>query len=202
MSRKLSKGIRITRLIALAMVAAPEPISTAVGIFILGVLTIPMLLLRRQNNRKALYLRHMLSEYANKYRPFGFGIGYKPITSANLPYRFSEPLYSNKKKSTTSPAPATLTSISPRATPVLHVFDRDLVSKRFEKRNSQRGFEGYYGRNLKVETQTPIFHTIDRSSYVKRFDNGGSRVGYVGYWGRQSYNDIKSTRYVAIKSLN
>ena len=204
MNRKLTRGIRITRIVALAMVAAPEPISTAIGLFILGILTIPMLLLRRQNNQKALYLRHILSEYANNYRPFGLGIGYKPITSASLPYRFGEPQFNNKTKSTVSHAPVKSKSISiNQPTPtVFHVFDRQLVSKQFDNRNYRHGLEGYYGRNSNVEIKPPVFHPIDRSPYAKRFDSGGSHVGYVGYWGRQSHIDIKPTRSTTVKSLN
>jgi hypothetical protein len=202
MNRKLTKGIRITRIVALAMVAAPEPISTALGLCILGVLTIPMLLLRRQNIRRKLYLRHILTEYASSYRPFGFGIGYKPATSASLPYRFGEPQFKTKPNPTVSKIPVRSTYIYSPATTVYHAFDRESALKRFANNESRSTFEGYYGRNDKMETKPAVFHTFDRSSTTRQYDSGGSRAGYVGYWGRLSYIDIKPTHIAAVKLLN
>jgi hypothetical protein len=202
MNRKLIKGIRITRVVALAMIAVPEPISTALGICVLGVLTIPSLLLRRQNTQQKLYLRHILTEYAHSYRPFGFGMGYKPTTSASLPYRFGEPLFNTQAKSTITPVPVKPTSISPPATTVFHVFDRELVSKRFANSDSRDGFEGYYGRNTNAEIKTPVYHTFDRTSTTRRYDNGGSRIGYVGYWGHQSFIEIKPVHHTAMQLVN
>ncbi len=202
MNRKLTRGIRITRIVALAMVAAPEPVSTALGLGILGILTIPMLILRRQNARTKLYLRRILTEYAHTYRPFGFGMGYIPTTSTSLPYRFKEPLYNIKEKPNISPLSEISTNTRPQVKAVYHSFDRELALKRLEKMNSQQSIERSYIPIPQADIKQPIHHTFDRVLAAERFNNGGSRTGYVGYWGRRSYIEVKPVYHSTAMSLN
>lgn len=196
MKRKLIKGIRITRIIALTMIAAPEPVSTVLGICILFGLMGPSLVLRHQEVRRKAYLRHIIKEYTQTYRPFGFGIGYKPTTSANLPYRFGKPIYNKIVKSSNQDESPWFQNITSEHTPIFHAFNRDIILKRFISDNPQYHFEGRQNHQSAEKERLPVYHSFYRTSSMQSSDKGGSRYGFVGYWGKQSFVEIKPDRKI------
>ncbi len=155
MQGKLLKGI------GLALIALPEPLTTAIGA---GLITVSFVVTRLRENKKRKYVRRILGEYLNTYRPFGYGMNYVPVTSAELPYRTSKPLYRLQTGNGTNHNPVS----SVRQTVVKPV--------RFAPR-AELG-----------EIESPsIFHQLDQRAVAKRYtDTGGQRASFVGYWGRQA----------------
>ncbi len=144
MSGNLLKGI------GLALIAMPEPFTTPFGV---GLVAAAWALSRHQESQRKAYARHLLGEYLHTYRPFGYGIGSRVATSANLPYRQKEPLYhadgnhgSIEKSGATHQA---FHSVAPRV--VHHVFDRATALRRHDNGGSRRGFEGYWGRQTRLD---------------------------------------------------
>ena len=143
MKGKLLRGMGI------ALIAMPEPITTPIGF---GLLAAAWVLSRHEQSQKKAYLRHMVTEYLHTYRPFGYGVGSEVKTSASLPYRNPEPLYHSGLATTFKPSyPAPCHSQSTSEKVVLHSFDLGKVSKRYDKGGARRGFEGYWGRQSKLD---------------------------------------------------
>ena len=143
MKGKLLRGMGI------ALIAMPEPITTPIGF---GLLAAAWVLSRHEQSQKKAYLRHMVTEYLHTYRPFGYGVGSEVKTSASLPYRNPEPQYHSGLATTFKPSyPAPYHSQSTAEKVVLHSFDLGKVSKRYDKGGARRGFEGYWGRQSKLD---------------------------------------------------
>ena len=195
MKRKLVKGIRIARVIALAMIAVAEPISTALGVCILFALAGPGLVIRHQEARKRAYLRHIITEYTRTYRPFGYGIGYKPATSANLHYRFRKPLFNAGARSGVKDESYASRNITGEQPIVFHALNRNITSKQFEYKESRYRFEDNRNPRSAGKRRTPVYHYFNRISNAHTLDNSGSRSGLVGYWGQRSFVEIKRIGY-------
>jgi hypothetical protein len=144
MSGKLLKGV------GLALIAMPEPFTTPLGI---GLVAAAWVLSRHQESQKKAYVRHLLGEYLHTYRPFGYGIGSQPRRSAGLPYREKQPLYhAQDNPGIATKNPTIRVQPRPQATEVVHhAFDRVLALRRFDTGGGRRGFEGYWGRQTKLD---------------------------------------------------
>jgi hypothetical protein len=144
MSGKLLRGV------GLALIAMPEPFTTPLGV---GLVAAAWALSRHEQSQRRAYVRHLLGEYLHTYRPFGYGIGSHTMTSADLPYRGKEPLYhadgnhgSSAKK---VPSHQWRSGETPRV--MHHVFDRVLALRKYDRGGDRRGFEGYWGRQTKLD---------------------------------------------------
>lgn len=148
MNGKLLKGI------GLALIAMPEPFTTPLGA---GLIAASIVISKTQEAKKRKYLRHILGDYLNTYRPFGYGMGYIPKTAADLPYRQHKPLFGSDNIQAVTPRPI---RFAPRIsqTPVVekksifHTLDPRVVAKRYvETGGKKAGFVGYWGRQAKIE---------------------------------------------------
>ncbi len=143
MKGKLLRGMGI------ALIAMPEPITTPIGV---GFLAAAWVLSRHEESQKKAYLRHIVTEYLHTYRPFGYGVGSQVKTSASLPYRSPEPLYHSGMATGLKPSnPAAHHSQPTSEKVVMHAFDLGKVSRRYDKGGARRGFEGYWGRQSKLD---------------------------------------------------
>jgi hypothetical protein len=167
MNGKLLKGV------GLALIALPEPFTTPIGA---GLIAASFVISKTEENKKRKYLRHILGEYLNTYRPFGFGMDYTPHTSANLPYREKRPLYDR--------------NITPNTTPVYSPHPSPSVAA---AKTAYRPVQ-FAPRDFSEEPKRNSFvHTLDPRVVAKRFvETGGTRAGFVGYWGRQTKLDLSS----------
>lgn len=159
---KFVRGIRVAKIVALAMVAAPEPISTALGLVVLGVLTPPELILKYREAQKKKRLRHILKGYLHTYRPFGYGMSYSPKTSSSLPYRSPKPLF-GVSQAQNSPNPREQRNLVPlkEKSPVIyHTLDQRIVARCYnETGGTKAGFVGYWGRQQKLDITKPTAHS-------------------------------------------
>ncbi len=158
----------MAKVVALAMIAAPEPISTAVGLVVLGVLTPPELIIKYHEARKKKYLRHILKGYLNTYRPFGYGMGYVPKTSSSLPYRnLNETLGEKEGQYTAQKQPDYKPSFRIEEPPVIyHTLDQRIVARRYmENGGKKAGFVGYWGRQQIIDFKTPVQHSSRINSF-------------------------------------
>lgn len=146
----------LLRGVGLALIAMPEPITTPIGV---GVLAAAWVLSRHEESKKRAYLRHILTEYLHSYRPFGYGMNYVPKTSADLPYREPKPLYSRDGSHAPTMSPVGQPA-HVQAKPVFHVFDRGAVSKRFDPGGTRRGFEGFWGRQTRMDIGKVVHHNL------------------------------------------
>ncbi len=152
MSGKVLRGLGI------ALIAMPEPFTTPLGV---GLLAASWALSRHHDSQRKKYVRHLVTEYLHTYRPFGYGMGSESRTSANLPYREPQPLY----HATDSAAHRAMDHTTPiYARPdtekvVFHSFDVGRVSKRFDKGGSKKGFEGFWGRQSKLDIGV-VYHNL------------------------------------------
>ena len=159
MNGKLLKGI------GLALIAMPEPFTTPVGA---GLIAASFVISKTQEVKKRKYLRHILGEYLNTYRPFGLGMGYIPKTSADLPYRQPRPLFGTNNIQAVAPRPirfAPRVSQAPEAEKksIFHSLNPRLVAKRYvETGGTKAGFVGYWGRQTKIDI-TPRQRIFDRN---------------------------------------
>ncbi len=151
MSGKLLKGF------GLALIAMPEPFTTPLGI---GLIAAAWALSRHEESQRRAYVRHLLGEYLHTYRPFGYGIGSQPRTSVGLPYRDKEPLYHAEGSLGPRVKDSSIPLHSPAGAPevVHHDFDPVLASRRCDKGGSRRGFEGYWGRQSKLDLRMVHHH--------------------------------------------
>ncbi len=151
-SGKFIRGIRVAKVVALAMIAAPEPISTIVGLGMLGVLTPPELVIKYQEAQKKRHLRHILKEYLYSYRPFGYGMGYTAKTSSSLSYRIPEPIYNKNKTYIVKKKHNQLNPISATGGKkvIYHNLNPRFVTMRYvETGGTRAGFVGYWGSSNK-----------------------------------------------------
>ncbi len=148
---------KLLRGMGIALIAMPEPITTPLGV---GLLAAAWVLSRHEESKKKAYVRHLVTEYLHTYRPFGYGIGSEVKTSASLPYRQPEPLYhagvTTTHRSSISTPPRTQIG---SGKVVMHAFDPGKVSRRFDKGGSKRGFEGYWGRQSKLDIGV-VYHSL------------------------------------------
>jgi hypothetical protein len=148
---------KLLRGLGVALIAAPEPFTTPFGV---GLLAAYWVISRYQESQRKAYLRHLVREYASVYRPFGYGMGSVPKTSADLPYRKKEPLFRAEENLTPGlrRSAARAPSVSDKRI-VHHSFDPRLVSSRFDSGGSRRGFEGYWGRQTKLDIKV-VHHDL------------------------------------------
>jgi len=146
MNGKLLKGV------GLALIAMPEPFTTPIGA---GLIAASFIISKTQESRKRKHLRHILGEYLNTYRPFGYGMNYVPKTSADLPYRIPKPIFGTNNIQAVALKPI---RFAPRVTPqeekksIFHHLDPRLVAKRYVESGGMRaGFVGYWGHQTKLE---------------------------------------------------
>ncbi len=173
------------------MVAAPEPISTALGLCMLGVLVVPTLALRRREEQLRSRLRRSLTEYVRAYRHFGYGFGHRPPAAASAVARHATPAFSLRARPPVPRVAAGPVRAGPQPTVIVHSLDREAASRRRLDSHSGRGSDMPRGRTADPATQVPLYHRLDRSASSKRIGLGGTRAGLVGYWGRHSYHEIR-----------
>jgi hypothetical protein len=146
MSGNLLKGV------GLALIAMPEPFTTPLGV---GLVAAAWALSRYQESQRRAYARHLMGEFLHTYRPFGYGIGSHVNTSGNLPYRDKEPLYhadGNHGEWTGSPRVHQQLAATPQI--IHHSLDRVPSSRKFDRGGGRRGFEGYWGRQTKLDLRS------------------------------------------------
>jgi hypothetical protein len=148
MKGKLLKGI------GLALIAMPEPFTTPIGA---GLVAASFVISKTEEVKKRKHLRHILGEYLNTYRPFGYGMDYKPKTSADLPYRQPRPLFGTNNIQVVAPMPIRFASRDSQkpvkeTKAIFHVLDQRMVAKRYvETGGTRAGFVGYWGRQARIE---------------------------------------------------
>jgi hypothetical protein len=152
LSGKVLKGLGI------ALIAMPEPFTTPLGV---GLLAASWVLSRQEESRRKAHVRHIVTEYLHTYRPFGYGVGSKPKTSSSLPYREPEPLFhagaAMARQAVASAQP--LYSRDAKEKVVHHSFDLGKASRRFDKGGTRQGFEGYWGRQSKLDIRV-VYHNL------------------------------------------
>jgi hypothetical protein len=169
MNGKLLKGV------GLALIALPEPITTPIGA---GLIAASFILSKHEESKKRKYLRHILGEYLNSYRPFGYGMAYTPKTSANLPYREPKPLYNQ---------------VNPNS--VTSSVNRNPLANYTPIRFAPKGYAA-----PSREENKAFVHTLDPRIVAKRYvETGGTHAGFVGYWGRQTKMQIDKTIFHPLK---
>ena len=142
-------GGKVLRGLGIALIAMPEPFTTPLGV---GLLAASWALSRHQESQRKAYVRHLVTEYLHTYRPFGYGMGSQPRTSAALPYREPEPLYHAAGVSTGRSRDFTAPPSHADAPKVVrHSFDLGSIARRFDVGGTKRGFEGYWGRSTKID---------------------------------------------------
>jgi hypothetical protein len=152
MSGKVLRGLGI------ALIAMPDPFTTPLGV---GLLAASWALSRHQETQRKKYVRHLVTEYLHTYRPFGYGMGSETKTSLNLPYREPQPLYhaagaeAHRSMDHTIP----VYSRPDNEKVVYHPFDLGRASKRFDKGGSKQGFEGFWGRQSKLDIGV-VYHNL------------------------------------------
>ncbi len=149
MSGKLLRGV------GLALIAMPEPITTPIG---LGILGVSWAISRHEQSQKRAYLKHIIGEYLHTYRPFGYGMGSVTKTSADLPYRSQkEPLFhidgAYPAAARVAGNPVLRSGVASPSV-VHHTFDPGRVSKQFDAGGAKRGFEGYWGPQPRLDIAT------------------------------------------------
>jgi len=148
MKGKLLKGI------GLALIAMPEPFTTPIGA---GLIAASYVISKTEEAKKRKYLRHILGDYLNTYRPFGYGMGYVPKTSAELPYRKPKPMFGTDNIQSVTPMPIRFAPRIPQkpikeTNSIFHVLNPRLIAKRYvETGGTRAGFVGYWGRQATIE---------------------------------------------------
>ncbi len=136
----------------------PEPFTTPLGV---GLIAASWVLSKHEESRRKAHVRHIVTEYLHTYRPFGYGIGSEPKTSSSLPYREPEPLFRAGAAAARKPRTNALPVLSGGSTDgvVYHSFDIGKASRRFDKGGTKQAFEGYWGRQSKLDIGV-VYHNL------------------------------------------
>jgi hypothetical protein len=145
---------KVLRGVGLALIALPEPITTPIG---LGILAASWAISRHEESRKKARLKYILKDYFHSYRPFGLGMNVDAPAPHVVSHRERQPLFHSDRL----PGSDRLTGLGdtaviyrkdcPEAKVVHHTFDRGSVAKRFDAGGTRRGFEGYWGKQTKLD---------------------------------------------------
>ena len=142
MSRKVLRGV------GLALIALPEPITTPIG---LGILAASWAISRHEESRKKARLKYILKDYLHSYRPFGLGMNVDAPVPRVVSHRERQPLFHSDQLPGLKGTAVIYRKESSEAKVVLHTFDRGSVARRFDSGGTRRGFEGYWGRQTKLD---------------------------------------------------
>ncbi len=146
----------------MALIAAPEPFSTPLGV---GLLAASWLISRSQESQKQAYLKHILTEYLHTYRPFGYGISQDSSAKVQQHVWAREPIAEKRSRTAFGPVPNTVHTnyYQPRREPevVHHTLDWDRVIKRVDTGGQRRGFEGFWGAGTRLDTKV-VRHEFKR----------------------------------------
>jgi len=149
---------KVLRGLGIALIAMPEPFTTPLGV---GLLAASWVLSRHEESQRKARVRHVVTEYLHTYKPFGYGVGSEPRTSSSLPYREPEPLFRAGAVMARKTVPNTVRMYARGTTEnvVHHSFDLGKVSRRFDKGGTRQGFEGYWGRQSKLDIGV-VYHNL------------------------------------------
>jgi hypothetical protein len=141
-------GRKVLRGVGLALIALPEPITTPIG---LGILAASWAISKHEESRKKARLKFILKDYLHSYKPFGFGMNATPARPTAASHRGRQPLYHSDRVPGIGGPAVIWRKESPEVRVVHHTFDRGSVARRFDTGGTRRGFEGYWGRQTKLD---------------------------------------------------
>jgi len=152
--------VGMLRGVGLALIAAPEPFSTPVGV---GLLAASWLIQKSQESRKKARVRQIVTEYLHAYRPFGHG-AFSDSETYVQHHAWQRDLSLEKTRAeafrseTGRPGPS---GWGWGGEVVHHAFDWDLVVKRVDNGGQRRKFEGYWGARTRLDVKV-VHHELRR----------------------------------------
>lgn len=161
---------RLLKGIGLALVAAPEPFTTPVGV---GLLAASWLISRAEEARKRAHLRRILTGYLHTYRPLGYGasLGAAPAVQHHVwePRPASQPRRRVSLQDAIYVRPSAQQPGGSHEV-VHHTLDWGRVLRRVDAGGTRRGFEGIWGAETRVDVKV-VHHTIRKDLAVTMVKN-------------------------------